>query len=247
MLTKKSVFHALMLGLITFSLSGCGLAIRGMQGIGGVVKDSCGGHPVLAEVRSGCPKQPNFGITRSNANDMVNNTQCVLEFAVGKGSFEMFTTALNAGADPERCEFQAGDDFYLSWLTGQNCNDARFPRKFEELGIKPTVSPDQMFANGYLSCPVAIEYALNKGADPNAPIESRTPPWRALETLVSAGGLRQIPSIKKLIQLGADPFLPTGQTGEPIFEYAKRIWTGPKVFGEGLKVWPEMEKALLGQ
>jgi ankyrin repeat protein len=169
---------------------------------------------------------------KSNANDIVVG-DCLLLHALSNGRVDVFDTLLNSGANPKQCgpDYQA--EFYQYWIGG--CHGQQFKERFDQLGITPPQSPQELLEIALRgACAEGVEFAVNKGADPNAP---RTNGNLPLDSALASLSDRHLETATTLVRLGADPFKVTPRTGQSPYDYAKS-----HVLPEN---WPRVEKALL--
>ena len=223
------------IGITLFT--GCYPAAKMTQGLVGITSDYCSDqHPVLATLSRCYLKQPydNYGITKRNANDIVAG-RCLLLHAVADGRDDVFDALLRSGAEPKQCgpDYQA--KFYRDWIQG--CHIQQFKERFDQLGLVPSQSPQELLelALHWRPCAEGVEFAVSRGADPNA---LDADGYLPLDAAVSSLNDSNIETAAMLVKLGADPFKVSPGTGVSPYEFAaKRYYDS--------RNWPLMKNALL--
>ena len=215
--------HWLVIVCITL-LSGCYPAAKMTQGLFALGKDYCEDqHPVLATLSRCYLKQPydNFGVTKNNANDIVVE-DCLLIHAIQRHRYDVFSTLLNFGADPKRCGEDYPKRFYAAYVAG--CLGNEFKQRFDQLGIVPPQSPQELLEIALRgACAEGVEFAVNRGADPNAPDAKGYLP---LDWAVSSLEDSKIETAAILIKLGADPHKVSPARKASPYETAVKRYSG---------------------
>ncbi len=196
-------------------------------------------HPVFAQL-SGCARVPNFGITYDNANDRPYDF-CMLRKAILLGRYDIYETLLRYGAAPKRCEPDYEQLFYTDWMRGEGCDDERFLKSFEALGYQPKGPQALLNLAVKDGCALAVNLALDLGADPNLPDEKGGLPIAWAANALADENFRMV---KALMDRGADPHMPHPDTGVSTYMTRKSLYG--HLQDSKPKRCPLMEKLMLG-
>jgi hypothetical protein len=207
---------------------------------------SCGAsHPIAAYLSC-----PNTGsdpldipppVTRRNANDQYLN-KCMLEWAADFGDLSVFKLLLANGADIHLCPKGYSERIYGILIArcerNQQHSIAPFFSLLESLRVLPPNAQTLLQSASKRGCADAIRFLANHGANLNYEYSDGL---RPLHYLVPWPKERNIETVRVLVELGADPHLPSRSAPSP-FEYAKQtLGKGP------YSSWPKMESALTRQ
>lgn len=200
-------------------------------------KENCKNSPVL-KYASGdyypCTGNP---LTRENVNAQING-QCPLLIAASYGKLDIFNELLTFGATPKQCTNDP-DKFFIV-LVGSSCEDViepivrNFIERYKAAGIIPSSSQNLLFLGAKSRCVPAIEYAIELGADVNAPDNKGFPALFYTTAIASEGSIK---SSARLVKAGANPKLQLAN-GDSLIESSR------KLCGSASN-WPRLEAALL--